>query len=101
MGIFYIEDIFRIILLITSGCKNVYNKGKKGDFSWVMSHPFNMLGKLPVLSVPSGLSSSNVPTEIQIIARSYSDELVFQGGYNYEMLDLLLNSNENRPSIDL
>ena len=101
MGIFYIEDIFRIILLITSGCVNVYDKGKKGDFSWVMSHPFNMIGKLPVLSVPSGLSSSNVPTGIQIIARSYSDELVFQGGYNYEMLDPWLNSNENRSSIDL
>ena len=66
-----------------------------------MSHPFNMLGKLPVLSVPSGLSSSNVPTGIQIIDRSYTDELVFQGGYNYKMLDPLLNSNENRPSIDL
>jgi amidase len=71
------------------------------DFSWVMSHPFNMLGKLPVLSVPSGLSSSNVPTGIQIIARSYSDELVFQGGYNYEMLDPWLNSSKNRPSMGL
>ena len=71
------------------------------DFSWVMSHPFNMLGKLPVLSVPSGLSSNSVPTGIQIIARSYSDELVFQGGYNYEMLDPWLNSNKNRPSINL
>ena len=71
------------------------------DFSWVMSHPFNMLGKLPVLSVPSGFSSSNVPTGIQIIARSYSDELVFQGGYNYEMLDPWLNSSKNRPSMGL
>jgi len=49
------------------------------------------------MSVPSDLSSSNVPTGIQIIARSYSDELVFQDGYNYKMLDPLLNSNENRP----
>ena len=71
------------------------------DFSWVMSHPFNMLGKLPVLSVPSGFSSTGVPTGIQIIARSYSDELVFQGGYNYEMLDPWLNSSKNRPSISL
>ena len=100
-GYFLYWGYFRIILLITSGCANVYDKGKKGDFSWVMSHPFNMIGKLPVLSVPSGLSSSNVPTGIQIIARSYSDELVFQGGYNYEMLDPWVNSNKNRPSIDL
>ena len=39
--------------------------------------------------------------ECLFIARSYSDELVFQGGYNYEMLDPWLNSNENRSSIDL
>ena len=70
------------------------------DFSWVMSHPFNMLGKLPVLSFHRVLVQG-VPTGIQIIARSYSDELVFQGGYNYEMLDPWLNSNKNRPSISL
>ena len=69
------------------------------DFSWVMSHPFNMLGKLPVLSVPSGFSSNNVPTGIQIIARSYSDELVFQGGYNFEMLDPWLNNPKKLPKI--
>ena len=67
MGIFYIEDIFRIILLITSGCVNVYDKGKKGDFSWVMSHPFNMLGKLPVLSVPSSLNSNKVPAGTKLL----------------------------------
>ena len=53
------------------------------------------------MSVPSGLSSSNVPNGTQIIARSYSDEFVFQSEYNYEMLDPLINSNENQPSIDL
>jgi amidase len=80
----------------------INNKEQKcADFSWVMSHPFNMLGKLPVLSVPSGLSSDNIPTGIQIIARSYCDELVFQGGHNYEMLDPWLNSNKNRPLIHL
>ena len=76
-------------------------KEKKVIFLGLCLTPCNMLGKLPVLSVPSGLSSSNVPTGIQIIARSYSDELVFQGGYNYEMLDPWVNSNKNRPSIDL
>ena len=87
---------------IVSDDVTINNKVQQcADFSWVMSHPFNMLGKLPVLSVPSGFSSSNVPTGIQIIARSYSDELVFQGGYNYEMLDPWLNSSKNRPSMGL
>ena len=70
------------------------------DFAWCMSHPFNMLGKLPVLSVPSGFSSNQVPTGIQIISRSYSDELVFQGGYNYEIVDPWLNNAKNRPVFD-
>ena len=73
---------------------------KCADFSWVMTAPFNMLGQLPVLSVPSGFSSDQVPTGISIVARSYSDELVFQGGYNYEMVDPWLNNVKNRPVFD-
>ena len=88
-------DIINETLTINNKVQNC------NDFSWVMSHPFNMLGKLPVLSVPSGMSSNNIPTGIQIIARSYCDELVFQGGYNYEMLDPWLNSSKNRPLIHL
>ena len=37
------------------------------DFSWVMSHPFNMLGKLPVLSVPSSLNSNKVPAGTKLL----------------------------------
>jgi len=37
------------------------------DFSWVMSHTFNMLGKLPVLCVPSGLNSNKVPTGTKLL----------------------------------
>ena len=66
---------------------------------WTMCYPFNMLGRLPVLSVPSGFASNGVPTGIQIVARSYADEIVFQAGFNYEKLDPWLKNVQNRPKI--
>ena len=57
------------------------------------------LGRLPVLSVPSGFASNGVPTGIQIVSRSYADEIVFQAGFNYEKLDPWLKNIENRPKI--
>jgi amidase len=60
--------------------------GKEVDpfLGWVMTSPFNTLSRCPVLAVPSGRASSNVPTGIQIVGRSYSDEDVFQAGIAYE-----------------
>ncbi|MGB8814276.1 MAG: amidase [Paracoccaceae bacterium] len=51
---------------------------------WVMTLPFNMLSRCPVLSVPSGRASNGVPTGIQIVGRSYSDASVFQAAMAYE-----------------
>jgi aspartyl-tRNA(Asn)/glutamyl-tRNA(Gln) amidotransferase subunit A len=45
-----------------------------------MTYPFNMLGQLPVLAVPSGISSLGVPTGIQIVARPNDDARVFRVG---------------------
>ncbi|SJN11290.1 putative amidase [Leucobacter sp. 7(1)] len=44
--------------------------------AWFMTYPFNSLAQLPVLSVPSGVSSSGVPTGVQIVGRSYADTRV-------------------------
>ena len=41
--------------------------------AWFMTYPFNSLAQLPVLSAPSGVSSSGVPTGVQIVGRSYAD----------------------------
>jgi amidase len=51
---------------------------------WAMTVPFNMLSRLPVLSVPSGHAKNGVPTGIQLVGRSYSDASVFQAGMAYE-----------------
>lgn len=46
--------------------------------AWFMTYPFNMLGQLPVMSVPSGFATNGVPTGVQLVSRSYDDIRVFQ-----------------------
>jgi Asp-tRNA(Asn)/Glu-tRNA(Gln) amidotransferase A subunit family amidase len=54
------------------------------SLGWVMTTPFNMMSRCPVLSVPSGRAKNGVPTGIQIVGRTYSDEDVFRAGLAYE-----------------
>jgi amidase len=48
-----------------------------GEYGWVTTHCFNMLNKCPVMSVPSGLAKTGVPTSVQIVGRTYDDPTVF------------------------
>ena len=45
---------------------------------WVMTLPFNMLSRCPVLSIPSGRREDNVPTGVQLVGPTYEDARVFQ-----------------------
>lgn len=54
------------------------------SLGWVMTTPFNMLSRCPVLSVPSGRTASGVPTGIQIVGRTYCDADVFRAGLAFE-----------------
>jgi Asp-tRNA(Asn)/Glu-tRNA(Gln) amidotransferase A subunit family amidase len=54
------------------------------SLGWVMTTPFNTMSRCPVLSVPSGHAKNGVPTGIQIVGRTYSDEDVFRAGMAYE-----------------
>ena len=60
--------------------------GKEVDpmLGWVMTTPFNILSRCPVLTVPSGLASTGVPTGIQIVGKTYCDADVFQAALAYE-----------------
>ena len=69
------------------------------DLGWTMAYPFNILSRLPVLSVPSGLSSNNIPTGIQIIGKPYEDIEVFQAGYNFEKVEPWYNNSKLSPNI--
>ncbi|MFF2274591.1 amidase [Agromyces sp. NPDC058126] len=49
-------------------------------FSKLMTLPFNVIGRVPVLAVPSGRAPNGVPTGVQIVGRSYDDATVFRVG---------------------
>ena len=53
--------------------------GKVQDFDLGITtcHIFNMLGRCPAISVPSGIGDNGVPTGLQIVAKAYDDERVF------------------------
>lgn len=54
------------------------------SLGWVMTTPFNMMSRCPVLSVPSGFAKNGVPTGIQIIGKTYRDEDVMRAAMAYE-----------------
>jgi amidase len=51
-----------------------------GHRGWTLTYPFNMLGPLPVLSVPIGRARCGVPIGLQLVARPYDDLRVFRAG---------------------
>jgi len=54
--------------------------GKVQEFDLGIStcHIFNMMGRCPAISVPSGLGDNGVPTGLQIVSRAYDDIAVFR-----------------------
>ena len=74
-------------------------KGKDVDplYGWSLCHPFNMLGRCPVLTVPSGIGGNGLPTSVQIVARHFDDERVFRVGKALEQAQPWLDCGERRP----
>lgn len=54
------------------------------SLGWVMTTPFNMLSRCPVISVPTGHAKNRVPTGMQIVGRTYCDEDVIRAAMAYE-----------------
>ena len=53
----------------------------RSDADWmdvVMTLPFNIASRCPVMSVPSGLSKDGVPTGLSIVGKTYDDVTVFR-----------------------
>lgn len=61
-----------------------------------MTYPFNLIGRHPVMTVPSGIASNGVPTGLQIVGRKFQDANVFRAGVN---LESVLNWRKNRPLV--
>lgn len=68
----------------SSGTTVINGKVVDPIMGWVMTLPFNMLSRCPVLSVPSGRASNGVPTGLQIVGRTYRDIDVMRAGLAYE-----------------
>ncbi|MCP5071682.1 MAG: amidase [Rhodobacteraceae bacterium] len=68
------------------------------ELGWVMTTPFNMMSRCPVISVPSGFAGNGVPTGLQIVAPAYRDEVAFQAAMAFETASGgWFRDNDNRP----
>ena len=54
------------------------------NMSWLLVHPFNLVNRLPVISVPAGFAANGVPVGMQIVARSYDDARAFEAALFFE-----------------
>ena len=63
----------------------------------MMTLPFNLFSRCPVLAVPSGLASNGVPTGVQIVGRTYEDVSTFQVGSAVEAAGFGFGSPDWRP----
>jgi len=64
-----------------------------------MTLQWNLMSQHPVLSVPSGLADNGVPTGVQIIGPTYTDEIVFRVALACEQVFSLFRTVEQRPRL--
>jgi aspartyl-tRNA(Asn)/glutamyl-tRNA(Gln) amidotransferase subunit A len=65
----------------------------------LMTLPFNIASRCPVLSVPSGRARNGVPTGLSIVGKTYDDVTVFRVAAAFERVQPWLDSPERRPSL--
>lgn len=65
----------------------------------MLTIPFNIANRCPVLAVPSGHASNGVPTGVQIVGHPYADETVFRIGSALETLRPWAFTAEHRPAL--
>jgi len=67
---------------------------------WVMTLPFNMLSRCPVISMPSGHTAENVPTGMQLVGATFQDRDVFRAAMAYEnAVGAWYAGARNRPAL--
>jgi aspartyl-tRNA(Asn)/glutamyl-tRNA(Gln) amidotransferase subunit A len=65
----------------------------------MMTLPFNLFSRCPVLSVPSGLAANGVPTGVQVVGRTYEDVSAFQVAAAIEAAGFGFGSPSWRPPL--
>ena len=69
------------------------------DTDTAMTAIFNMFGRCPVLSVPSGLTDAGLPTGVQIVGRPFDDPTVFRVASALEQQRPWLDTPSRRPPL--
>ncbi len=65
----------------------------------MMTLPFNLFSRCPVLSVPSGVATNGVPTGVQVVGRTYEDVTTFQVAAAIEAAGFGFGSPDWRPPL--
>jgi aspartyl-tRNA(Asn)/glutamyl-tRNA(Gln) amidotransferase subunit A len=65
----------------------------------LMTVPFNIASRCPVISVPSGRSRDGVPTGLSVIGKTYDDVTVFRIAAAHEQRFPWLDAPERRPTL--
>jgi aspartyl-tRNA(Asn)/glutamyl-tRNA(Gln) amidotransferase subunit A len=65
----------------------------------LMTVPFNIASRCPVMSVPSGLSRDGVPTGLSIVGKTFDDVTVFRIAAAHEERMPWLDMPRRRPAL--
>ena len=65
----------------------------------LMTVPFNIASRCPVMSVPSGVAATGVPTGLSVVGRTYDDVTVFRVAAAHEERFPWLDAPERRPAL--
>ena len=65
----------------------------------MMTLPFNIAGRCPVLSVPSGVSRDGVPTGLSVVGKTYDDITAFRVAAAHEERFPWFDHTERRPAL--
>ena len=65
----------------------------------LMTTPFNVLGRCPVMAVPSGRRRDGLPTGIQIVGAPYEDVKVFEVAATLEQVRPWFDDPSRRPAL--
>jgi aspartyl-tRNA(Asn)/glutamyl-tRNA(Gln) amidotransferase subunit A len=65
----------------------------------LMTLPFNIASRCPVMSVPSGPARTGVPTGLSVVGRTYDDVTVFRIAAAHEEQLPWLDAPERRPAL--
>jgi aspartyl-tRNA(Asn)/glutamyl-tRNA(Gln) amidotransferase subunit A len=65
----------------------------------LMTVPFNIASRCPVISVPSGRSRDGVPTGLSVVGKTYDDVTVFRVAFAHEQRFPWFDAPERRPDL--